>query len=100
MTMLISASHDATCFRIPNAASMGDAKTLRESVKEALKLGARSLVIDCDSWSRLDMNVLSALIQCAAISREYGASFEVANVPDNILRDVRALRLEARLGLA
>jgi anti-anti-sigma regulatory factor len=100
MSMLISVTPDATRFCIPTAVSMGYAKALRESVREALKLGVRSMIVDCDNWSRLDMNVLSSLIQCAAMCREYGAEFEVANMPDEILKDVRALRLEARLGLA
>lgn len=92
--------HDAARFCIPTLVTTGYAKTLRENVREALRLGARRLVVDCDAWSRMDVNVLSSLIQCASACREYGASFEVANVPSDILDDVRALRLQSRLGLA
>ena len=93
-------TQDAAHFRIPTLVTTGYAKSLRENVLEALQLGARRLVVDCDAWSRIDVNVLSSLIQCASACREYGASFEVANVPGEILEDVRALRLQSRLGLA
>ena len=100
MTTSTVVTHDAACFRIPTLATMSYAKDLREGVREALRLGARRLVVDCDAWSRMDVNVLSSLIQCASACREHGATFEVANMPSQILDDVRALRLQGRLGLA
>jgi len=91
---------DDACFQIPTAASTRFTKKLRSSVREALQHGARRLVVDCEAWQQMDVNVLSSLIQCASACREYGASFEVANMSSDILADVRALRLQARLGLA
>jgi anti-anti-sigma regulatory factor len=100
MTTMTRVVHDAALFRIPRTVPTGYARDLRASVREALRLGARRLVVDCDAWNRIDVTVLSSLIQCASACREYGASFEVANVSTDMLANVRALNLHSRLGLA
>jgi anti-anti-sigma regulatory factor len=76
------------------------ARGIRTRVETALQHGYRDVVIDCESWDRLDFGVLSALIQCASACRAHGASLEIANLSPQIRADVRALQLHHRLGLA
>ncbi|MGH7620413.1 MAG: STAS domain-containing protein, partial [Gemmatimonadaceae bacterium] len=85
MAMPTNSSSSAARFRIPTSASPAQGASLRSSVREALRLGARRLVIDCDAWSEVDVNVLSSLIQCASACREHGASFEVENISPIVL---------------
>jgi len=75
------------------------ARGIRSRVHNALQQGYRDLVIDCEAWERLDLGLLSALIQCVAACRAQGASLEIANLSDQIRADVRALQLNGRLGL-
>ena len=99
MASLASLTFGNTRFTIPSSVSPGHAKELRSLVRRALRQGDRRLTVDCQDWETLDLNVLSSLIQCASSCREHGASFEVANVCSEIRADVRALRLDDRLGL-
>jgi len=75
------------------------ARDLRARVRHALQRGERHVVVDCTAWNQLDLSMLSALIQCASTCREHGASFEIANISNELRADVRALQLNERLGL-
>ena len=87
-------------FEITAVSSTEDGRDLRNRVRQALQHGVRDFVFDCHEWDRLDLLVLSSLVQCAAACREHGATFDVANMSTTMLRDVRELRLAERLGLA
>ena len=98
--MTIAAPLDMSArFAIPQRHSPRHAKDLRSRVNQALQQGDRHLVVDCEGWDRLDLGMLSSLIQCATACREHGASFEVANMSTAIRADVAELRLGGRLGL-
>jgi anti-anti-sigma regulatory factor len=99
MSTTTAKTYDSVRFLIPTRVTRAYAKNLRDDVHEALRLGARRLVVDCDAWSRIDVGVLSTLVQCATACREQGASFQVANMASEILDDLRALGLNERLGL-
>lgn len=86
-------------FAIPRMMQAHHAKDLRAGVRQALELGEGRITIDCESWSELHLGMLSSLVQCASDCRVSGASFEVANMSGKVRADVRALRLDHRLGL-
>lgn len=86
-------------FVIPPRVSTQHARELRAHVRHALRQGQRSLTVDCSAWEQVDVSMLSSLIQCASACHQQGASFQVANVSHQIEADVRALRLDDRLGL-
>jgi len=74
-------------------------RALRTSILAALGNGDRHVVVDCCGWDRLDLVVLSALVQGAKACAAFGASFELVNLAGNVRDDIVALRLERRLGL-
>lgn len=86
-------------FRIQSFSNGRPGHELRNQVRAALQRGERAVVVNCEGWNSLDFPILSSLIQCASACREHGASFEIANMSSSLLADVRALQLEARLGL-
>jgi anti-anti-sigma regulatory factor len=75
-------------------------RSLRASIVSALDSGADHVVVDCAGWERLDLSVLSALVQGANACGLRGASFEMANLASALRADINALRLAGRLGLA
>lgn len=89
-----------TRFEVPSHPSVPSARDLRSRIRRALQQGDHHVVVDCTGWSTLDLSLLSALIQCAAACREYGAFFELANMSSEIKAGVADLNLGARLGLA
>jgi len=95
----LAVTHPAR-FEITTVSSMEAGRDLRNRVRQALQHGVRDFVFDCQRWDRLDLLVLSSLVQCAAACREHGANFDVANMSSTMLKDVRELRLAERLGLA
>ena len=74
-------------------------RALRTSIMTALGNGDRHVVVDCYGWERLDLVVLSALVQGAKACAAFGASFELVNLDGHVRDDIVALRLERRLGL-
>ena len=74
-------------------------RALRTSIMTALGNGDRKVVVDCFGWERLDLVVLSALVQGAKACAAFGASFELVNLDGHVRDDIIALRLERRLGL-
>jgi len=74
-------------------------RALRTSIMTALGDGDRRVVVDCCGWERLDLVVLSALVQGAKACAAFGASFELVNLDGHVRDDIIALRLERRLGL-
>lgn len=86
-------------FAIPEKHSSHHARDLRARVLNALEQGDRHLVVDCEALNKLDLNTLSMLIQCASACREHGASFEIANMSNEVRAEVLALQLGSRLGL-
>jgi anti-anti-sigma regulatory factor len=92
-------SYNGIRFAIPQTMQAHHARDLRAGVRQALELGESRITVDCQSWSQLDLTMLSSLVQCASACRESGALFEVANMSGKIRADVRALRLDHRLGL-
>jgi anti-anti-sigma regulatory factor len=91
--------HSGALFSIPEMMKPHHARELRTGVRQALEQGESHITVDCESWNQLDLSMLSSLVQCASACREWGASFEVANMSGKIRADVRALRLDQRLGL-
>jgi anti-anti-sigma regulatory factor len=74
-------------------------RALRTSIMTALGNGDRRVIVDCYGWERLDLVVLSALVQGAKACAAFGASFELVNLDRHVRDDIIALRLERRLGL-
>lgn len=75
-------------------------RSLRATIVSALDAGADRIVVDCAGWERLDLSVLSALVQGANACGLRGATFELTNLDRELQADIRALRLHGRLGLA
>jgi len=57
------------------------------------------MVVDCEAWDSLDLEMLSSLIQCVSVCREHGASLKFANMSDEVRKHVHDLQLQHRLGL-
>jgi anti-anti-sigma regulatory factor len=74
-------------------------RALRTSIMTALGNGDRQVIVDCYGWERLDLVVLSALVQGAKACAAFGASFELVNLDRHVRDDIIALRLDRRLGL-
>lgn len=75
-------------------------RSLRTTIVRALDSGAGHVVVDCAGWERLDLSVLSALVQGANACGLRGAMFELTNLGRDLQADIKALRLGNRLGLA
>lgn len=75
-------------------------RQLRAEITAALACGSREFVVDCQSWDRIDLALLSVLIQCAKVCGDQQADFELVNVPHEVRSGIRALRLEHRLRLS
>jgi anti-anti-sigma regulatory factor len=70
------------------------------SLIESFDRGLRNVVVDCTEWRHLDFGVLSALVKSAEFFRKRGGQFEIVNLSEGLAADIRALRLERRLGLS
>ena len=99
MAMAAPLTYGSAHFEIQRQNTSYHARDLRTRVDQALLRGERHVVVDCKAWKQLDLRMLSALIQCASTCREHGASFEIANISNELRADVRALQLNERLGL-
>jgi anti-anti-sigma regulatory factor len=77
----------------------GYRRGLLSDILRALDNGERHVVVNCDAWRRLDLPLLSTLIQCAKSCDSQGAMFEVVNIAPEVLACISALRLNGRLGL-
>ena len=75
-------------------------RRLRAEIITALACGRREFIVDCQDWERIDLAVLSILIQCAKACTEHQAEFELVNVPSDVRSGIHALRLENRLRLS
>jgi anti-anti-sigma factor len=75
-------------------------RRLRAEIITALACGRREFVVDCSAWDRIDLAVLSVLIQCAKACGDRQADFELINVPSEVRSSIHALRLEHRLRLS
>jgi hypothetical protein len=91
----------ATSYRIQlqSNASQEYRRELRHGVATALSQGQRRIVVDCESWSDLDLVLLSALVNCAKACSEFGAFFELQNLRSDLRSRIDALHLADRLGL-
>jgi anti-anti-sigma regulatory factor len=99
MATAVQLSLDSARFAFPSTQAPYHAKDIRARVRRALQDGDRHLVVDCEGWTDFDLRVLSSLLQCAAVCREHGASFEIANLSNDIRANVRDLQLAHRLGI-
>jgi anti-anti-sigma factor len=75
-------------------------RRLRAEIITALACGRREFVVDCSAWDRIDLAVLSVLIQCAKVCGDRQAGFELINVHSEVRSSIHALRLEHRLRLS
>jgi anti-anti-sigma factor len=75
-------------------------RRLRAEIITALACGRREFIVDCSAWDRIDLAVLSVLIQCAKACGDHQADFELVNVPSEVRSSIHALRLEHRLRLS
>jgi anti-anti-sigma factor len=75
-------------------------RRLRAEIITALACGRREFIVDCSAWDRIDLSVLSVLIQCAKACGDRQADFELVNVPSEVRSSIHALRLEHRLRLS
>lgn len=74
-------------------------RDLRHGIDNALENGSRHVIVDCAAWSELDLILLSALMDCAKLCDERGASFELVNLDAGLQSRIGALRLDGHLGL-
>jgi anti-anti-sigma factor len=77
----------------------GYRRRLRAEIITALACGRRQFLVDCSDWERIDLAVLSVLIQCAKACGDRQADFELVNVSSEVRSSIYALRLEHRLRL-
>jgi anti-anti-sigma regulatory factor len=84
---------------VPSGDVGGGGRLFRGKLLEALETGYQRVVVDCTAWRRLDFGLLSALVRSADAFRTQGAMLELVNVSPEISADIRALRLDRRLGL-
>jgi anti-anti-sigma factor len=75
-------------------------RRLRAEIITALACGRRAFIVDCSAWERIDLTVLSVLIQCAKVCGDRQADFELVNVASEVRSSIHALRLEHRLRLS
>jgi anti-anti-sigma regulatory factor len=75
-------------------------RRLRAEIIAALACGRREFVVDCSAWERIDLGVLSILIQCTKACVEHQADLELVNIPSDVRLGIYALRLEHRLRLS
>lgn len=100
MAIALGSELNPFCIDLRRELSEPDARSLRSSILAALSQGGQHVVVDCLGWERLDLVVLSALVQGAKACAAIGASFELINLTRELRSDIVALRLENRLGLA
>lgn len=74
-------------------------RSLRATIAAALDRGASHVVVDCSGWERLDLSVLSSLVQGANACGLRGVTFELVNLERELRADITALRLGTKLGL-
>ena len=84
---------------LPGEVNESYRRGLQSDILRALENGERRVVIDCDAWRRLDLPLLSTLIQCAKSCDNQGAMFEIVNITPEMRACIKALRLHDRLGL-
>lgn len=100
---MIATNFEAThsAYRVSLQAKPGLAyrRELRHGIGQAVDQGKRSIVVDCSSWQELDLILLSALVDCAAVCDERGVSFELEHLAEDLRSRIDALRLSERLGL-
>lgn len=69
------------------------------TIMAAIGSGGQHVVVDCFGWDRLDLVVLSTLVQGAKACAALGTTFELSNLAGPVRDDIVALRLDRRLGL-
>jgi anti-anti-sigma regulatory factor len=87
------------CIELRREMLVPGGRAVRTSIMTALGKGNRRVVVDCLGWERLDLVVLSSLVQGAKACAALGVSFELVNLAGVVRDDIVALRLERRLGL-
>ena|SRR5437016_5121738 len=97
-----TAEQDRLSYRVRLAKDFDGAyrRRLRAEIITALACGRRAFIVDCSAWERIDLAVLSVLIQCAKVCGDLQADFELVNVPSEVRSSIYALRLEHRLRLS
>ncbi len=99
MKTVVGADLNSRTIELQRETSAFGPRALRTSIMTALGNGDRRVVVDCGGWERLDLVVLSALVQGAKACAAFGASFELVNLDGHVRDDIIALRLDRRLGL-
>ena len=96
---VLGAQSDRPAYRIRLSKDFdgGYRRRLRAEIITALACGRRQFFVDCSDWERIDLAILSVLIQCAKACGDHQADFELVNVPLEVRSSIYALRLEHRL---
>ena len=97
-TSFLSASRSCTV-ELRREMSVAGSRSLRASIMAAIGSGGQHVVVDCFGWDRLDLVVLSTLVQGAKACAALGTTFELSNLAGPVRDDIVALRLDRRLGL-
>jgi anti-anti-sigma regulatory factor len=97
---LVQADPATYLIRLNGDRSHSYRRALHRAVLRAVRHGGRRIVVDCASWSQLDLIVLSALLGCAAACAAHDARFELSGVGPDLRQRIEALSLANRLGIA
>lgn len=100
MATAVRSDFEPYYIELVHALHVANHRSLRATIVSALDSGAGHVVVDCAGWERLDLSVLSALVQGANACGLRGAMFELRNLGRDLQADIKALRLGNRLGLA
>jgi hypothetical protein len=100
MRSITSVASDTYCLRLEREFKATHRRRLPHLVANAVGQGTEKVVIDCASWTTLDLMLLSSLLTCAAVCDDAGVQFELHNVADGLHRRIEALGLGSRLKLA
>jgi anti-anti-sigma regulatory factor len=99
MATAVRAESAPFCIGLVDVLHVANHRSLRATITAALDCGASHIIVDCSGWERLDLSVLSTLVQGANACGLRGATFELLNLERDLRADIRALRLGAKLGL-
>jgi anti-anti-sigma regulatory factor len=99
MATLLRTEGDPFYIELLHVLHVSNHRSLRATIAAAMDRGVSHVVVDCAGWERLDLSVLSSLVQGANACGLRGVTFELVNLERELHADITALRLGTKLGL-